>query len=650
MQDRVAAQKRRSYEKISAKLHADGVDIDADTASSLLKDSKPHLTKFLANETVEVKDLAAYLFDEAKQKVDAARLHGSRTIRHCPLFLRFGAIIRRQLGTSNGLYDLLAKAFGFPSGTTVAKYASPGAHEPDGVQYETLLQRQKIFDDKFPKADRLDWNRHGSLAWDSMYIRDGIVLDYHTLETLGFTEEFYSESVVRDQLRSLAKQVQVDTAAPFDPISDTIAAEAAETGKEDAAPAAAAADDGSATYPGMGKHYLVFYFTTWEKSNKMQFMAARYCLKSINSDILGPKVDEVLIALGVYGFIATSTGEDGAKENRTYLKSRATIKSRDFFSKHEDVLGKEFIASLPDLPMAFPHPLFGDEIRIFIGGDMPHCIKKLVNTLEKSGWKNHSRNLRKNGKKMSLQMIQRCWEASGDSLITTASLRKYRKRIQHFLKDSYSRLNVPLSVQITSLDSIEIINDNCEKPGIGGKDLYAPLAELLEKMDRFIDIVNCTRMNGSRYKGCEPIDAPSHNHVKELLDTSAYLESWRAECGGFTDEFITKETFEDLCWTVFGIVGVALTYLKEDKSRVMYQQRSGSDVCEHHFSMIRSGNVNPTIDACRQASARSNSAIDTHLFRTKSKANSGGAKRAPDDYFQKVHKKNKNDQYWDLDT
>ena len=313
-------------------------------------------------------------------------------------------------------------------------------------------------------------------------------------------------------------------------------------------------------------------------------------------------------------------------------------------------MGKEFIASLPDLPMAFPHPLFGDDIRIFIGGDMPHCIKKLVNTLEKSGWKNHSRNLRKNGKKLSLQMIQRCWEASGDNLITTGSLRKYRKGIQHFLKDSYSRLNVPLSVQITSLDSIEIINDNCEKPGIGGKDLYAPLAELLEKMDRFIDIVNCTRMNGSRHKGCEPIDAPSHKHVRELLDTAVYLEEWRVECGGFTDQFITKETFEDLCWTIFGIVGVALTYLKEDKSRVMYQQRSGSDVCEHHFSMFRSGNVNPTIDACRQASAKSNSAIDTHLFRVNSKANSGGAKRKSGDYFQPVHKKNRNDQYWDLDS
>jgi hypothetical protein len=298
------------------------------------------------------------------------------------------------------------------------------------------------------------------------------------------------------------------------------------------------------------------------------------------------------------------------------------------------------------LVLAFPHPLFGDDILVFVGGDMPHCIKKLVNTLEKSGWAKHARNLRRNGKKMSLQMIERCWMASGDGYIDRPGLRKYRKGTQHFQKDSYSRLRVHLSIQITSQDSIQIIDDNCEK--VGGKDLYAPLRELLDKMDRLVDIINCTRMNGTRFKGCEPIDAPSHPHVLELLNIAAYLEDWRKECGGFTNEFITRETFEDLCWTIFGIVGVALFYLKEDKSRVMYQRRSGSDICEHHFSLIRSGSVNPTIDTCRQASARSNSATDSFLFRTNSKANSGGAKRSPEEYLRPLAKKEKREDFWDI--
>lgn len=43
LKDRVAAQKRRSLEKISAKLGAGGVDVDVESASSILRGCKPML-------------------------------------------------------------------------------------------------------------------------------------------------------------------------------------------------------------------------------------------------------------------------------------------------------------------------------------------------------------------------------------------------------------------------------------------------------------------------------------------------------------------------------------------------------------------------------------------------------------------------------
>ena len=46
--------------------------------------------------------------------------------------------------------------------------------------------------------------------------------------------------------------------------------------------------------------------------------------------------------------------------------------------------------------IAFIHPKRSD-ILIFIGGDMPHIVKRMVNVLESSSEENSKRNLEYNG-------------------------------------------------------------------------------------------------------------------------------------------------------------------------------------------------------------------------------------------------------------
>jgi len=663
--DRRNRQKQESYERIRARVLANGVEVDVKAAGEVYDKAKPHLAKFLSNESVSTQDLSTYLFDEAHRKVTQARVSGRSTIRHCPVFIRLSMAVMRAMGQAGGLYDLMAKSFGLASRQTLSKYGSPGAHDPDGIQHDTLCQRQAKFDAKFPGADMMHWSRKGILAFDAMYHRDGLCLDYHTLEVVGYTEEFWSESVVRSQLKNLAAQADSDagddaataTTGPGDAGGDTATAVAVADADQSAKASADDEEDESHGFPGLGKQYLVFYFTTWDKDYKSSFLAARYSLRSISGDTMLDKINEVTIGLALYGFIVTSTGEDGASENRSALKALGTISVKEYFKNHAPKSAKEklgpdiwaVLEAMPDVPMAYRHPIY-DEVLIFIGGDMPHCIKKVVNTLERSGWAHHDRNLRRNGQKMSLKMLEKCWVASGESSLDGGvSLRKYVKSWQHFIKCSYSRLRVSLSVQITSQDSVKCIKDNCDKD-LGGLELYSPLIELLEKMDRLIDIINCTRMNRGSFKGCEPINEPFHKHVIELLNILKYLYEWKKECGGYTHKFLTQETYEDLQWTILGVIGNAMHYLDEDKSCAMYQARSGSDVCEHAFSLIRSKNVNPTAAACRQASARSSSASDAHLFRFQSGANSGGCKRKATDYLAPVPKKSKMDNggYWNL--
>ena len=53
-----------------------------------------------------------------------------------------------------------------------------------------------------------------------------------------------------------------------------------------------------------------------------------------------------------------------------------------------------------------------------------------------------------------------------------------------------------------------------------------------------------------------------------------------------------KWSWDDLCWLVYGLEGIAQEYLFKDKSRRMMQRRGGSDVCELEFAAYRQSNSN----------------------------------------------------------
>ena len=59
--------------------------------------------------------------------------------------------------------------------------------------------------------------------------------------------------------------------------------------------------------------------------------------------------------------------------------------------------------------IAFKHPKQGNII-IFIGGEIPHLVKKIVNVFESSDSKKGKRNLMFCGKIMSLTMLQDIYE------------------------------------------------------------------------------------------------------------------------------------------------------------------------------------------------------------------------------------------------
>ena len=100
---------------------------------------------------------------------------------------------------------------------------------------------------------------------------------------------------------------------------------------------------------------------------------------------------------------------------------------------------------------------------------------------------------------------------------------------------------------------------------------------------------------------------------------------WRLETKHDKNNFLPWQTFDDLYHLVMGIVGVSITYLKENGSNVLVQRRSGSDDVENEIAGVRERNAKPTaLDVCQSIARRSG--FRSSLFNAVNKANTSGDK------------------------
>jgi hypothetical protein len=95
---------------------------------------------------------------------------------------------------------------------------------------------------------------------------------------------------------------------------------------------------------------------------------------------------------------------------------------------------------------------------------------------------------------------------------------------------------------------------------------------IISKVDHLVDIFNGTVKNkNDEPKGCENLNSPSHALLQEVVDILSLFTEWKAEAesnkkGKGGGNFIPWQLYEDLYFMIFGMVGVAQRYLKEDES------------------------------------------------------------------------------------
>ena len=167
----------------------------------------------------------------------------------------------------------------------------------DGIPIKNFLREMQVFNLRNPNADAFAWERHVSLAFDSMSCKGRFVVHYHTNEIIGMATDCLKPSAILNELKELeachksGKQVEGG-------------------GDEKAEP----------PLPELTKHFLIFAATTWSpksqagRKSKHQFICVRYGLKSTDSAFLIPTICKIILYLSYCGFIVNTIVEDGASD------------------------------------------------------------------------------------------------------------------------------------------------------------------------------------------------------------------------------------------------------------------------------------------------------------------------------------------------
>jgi len=324
----------------------------------------------------------------------------------------------------------------------------------------------------------------------------------------------------------------------------------------------------------------------------------------------------VVNQLAFHTFVAVAAVFDGAQENRTFEKMFATRRASEFLDGVAVPWDSSFL-------VAMDHPVFGREYPIFLFSDTPHAVKKVVNALENSNVNNDKKrqlqHLDSEGTRqpMCLDMIKDAWlefecREAESPYCGEAPLTLTRFTREHFFKNAFSRMRVPLAAQVLSNTACHMIDEVTAKDR-NKRLLYEPLRALCSNMDRFLDIMNGRQARG--YKNIGTIDA---KELKELGEIMHWFELWRKSihaAGQFADLsaedkkscFLPEECWFDLQSIVKGVTALSIFYLRKFQgSSIIVQRRLMQDIVEHHFAHLRQscgGSAQPTVAQAHRGTA-----------------------------------------------
>ena len=287
-------------------------------------------------------------------------------------------------------------------------------------------------------------------------------------------------------------------------------------------------------------------------------------------------------------------------------------------------------------PIAMEHPCLGSRDPIFLVGEMPHGVKKIMNAVEFSALSSSDRQLQvwdpRMGKfqPITIDMLRDVWlmcegkhpACKKQQLSGECALQVNRKLTEeHFKKNAFLRMRVYLATQVLSSTMASMIET--AKESLCPKDncsFFDGLQELCKKVDRLVDICN-----SKEEKHCHAIKSASDPHIYELLDILLWFAEWQQglAASGLDEKqqalsFLPTPCWEDLQSLVFGLVGLSVCYLSRGlkanagkSDAILICRRVQQDILEHHFAQLRQftggGTSQPNAEQCIQGDNHSTS-------------------------------------------
>ena len=538
--------------------------------------------------------------------------------RYPPFVIRFAISLLSKVGKN--AYVVLQDTFNLPSARHLRSFQGTSAHDADGVMHEALRDAQEHADrHKLTHAQRYVF-----VSFDGCHLKDGVYWDAHSKEIVGFASDVYNDvdlvSATRAFVQSAstpltgAASVTQDTPAYAKtymvfylsfvdpnvtlkiPIARYCLSKSTAAFLIEAVPAVISA----AYYYGFTVRGIVSDGAA-ENRAAMSLLAtipASYFLRTMVDEKIRVKDKQsrwsgfrggVVKRVSGFGMVevlydtANEEGEDDVEELDLTQTEHAWVNPATYHKsklpEHVDFEKK----------IAFKHPVDPDEI-VFIWQDMPHVMKRVVNLLERSNPNNkHRTSLTKFdelgcAEKLCLDMIRDVWVDFGGGSISRLRFNKLTK--EHFAKNPFNRMRVPLALQVISNSVANMLGEymRLQRPGASK---FGSLKSVCMKLDRIVDL-----MNGAGPEKNAPIINSAHDGaLYEALDLLAYFADWKHDLEtrqlDLEINFFNSELWQDFSGMLLSFVCTARYHLALFPEGAICQRHGQQDVVEHHFGHLR---------------------------------------------------------------
>lgn len=281
---------------------------------------------------------------------------------------------------------------------------------------------------------------------------------------------------------------------------------------------------------------------------------------------------------------------DGASENVKYFKKQCTDTLDDWLSEPaKDLFKKAGLEVYMKFKCITIDKVTGKPIWLL--EDMPHLIKRIVNSMDRSSNDNESRNLQYGSLKLVFDLweLAKVWYAMGGS---TNQLSETKLTEGHFKRDSWAKMRCGPAMQIVSDSVFNMLQIACSDPEILNElgreaEFYEPMKKLVSHVNKLVDIVN--GRNPLENKRADFTPETGCKIQEDLIDILKWFDGWKTLNDSLNqpkEAFLADETWNGLRRMILGYIGI-IDYYVIGKGVAFDPRRTLSDPCEHLFSRLR---------------------------------------------------------------